>query len=365
VYAFLRRASGHGLAAMVMIWLLAMSGGAAAALARAPRAVKVDTVCLRVHNGSDRQASTLFGRRYRVARTTARTPAIVLVHGVASSTANWDFLPRLSVARSLARQGYVVISYDRLGFARSPYHGAGGGKSITSLNQQAMLHEVVRAVHRGTYRLGRGSTCTRIRKTRSQRSRRVVIIGHSAGGGIVEGYPGTYHDVAAMVQADWSSFPPLSGAPAPTVPPEVGQQLAAGKDYIAFFANRQECESFNQYALGAVARAVRVACNPRAFIATPAGEFLGFQQLITHNLAAIKQTGRTPVLLTWGDHDYIFPPDSAAAEYKYWVDNCPGCDLTATFLPRTGHLFMVHRSLPDWVRDVTDWLRSRGLSSRG
>jgi pimeloyl-ACP methyl ester carboxylesterase len=347
---------------MVVFGLLAAIWDPGVGLARPPRAVKVDTVCFRVHNGADRQASTLFGRRYRVGRTTARTPAIVLVHGVASSTANWDFLRRLSVARSLARRGYVVISYDRLGFARSPYHGAGGGKSITSLNQQAMLHQVVRAVHRGTYALGRGSTCARTRAARPQRSRRVVIVGHSAGGGIVEGYPGTYHDVAAMVQADWSSFPPLSGAPAPSVPPEVGQQLTAGKDYIAFFANRQECESFNQYAPGAVARAVRVACNPRAFVATPAGEFLGFPQLTAHNLAAIKATGRIPVLLTWGDHDYIFPPDSAAAEYKYWVDNCPGCDVTATFLPRTGHLFMVHRSLTDWVRDVTGWLRSRGVS---
>jgi pimeloyl-ACP methyl ester carboxylesterase len=347
---------------MVVCGVLATTWGAGAALAKRSRALRVDTVCFRVHNGSDTQASTLFGQRYRVGRTTSRTPAIVLVHGVASSTANWDFLPGLSVARSLARRGYVVISYDRLGFARSPYHGAGGGKSITSPNQQAMLHEVVRAIRRGTYALGRGSSCARTRAARPQRSRRVVIIGHSAGGGIVEGYPGTYHDVAAMVQADWSSFGPLSGAPAPSVPPEVGQQLAAGKDYIAFFANRQECESFNQYAPGAVARAVRVACDPRAFVATPAGEFLGFPALTMHNLAAIKQTGRTPVLLTWGDHDYIFPPDSAAAEIKYWVDNCAGCDVTATFLPRTGHLFMVHRSLSDWVRDVTGWLRSRGVS---
>jgi len=364
VSAFLRRARVCGVAAMVVSGLLAIPWGAAAAPAKHSRAVRVDTVCFPVHNGSDKQASTLFGKRYRVGRTTSRTPAIVLVHGVASSTANWDFLPRLSVARSLAARGYVVISYDRLGFARSAYHGAGGGKSITSPNQQAMLHEVVRAVHRGAYALGRGSTCARTRAARPRRSRRVVIVGHSAGGAIVEGYPGTYHDVAAMVQADWSGFPPLSGAPAPSVPPEVGQQLAAGKDYIAFFANRQECESFNEYTPGAVARAVRVACDPRAFVATPAGEFLGLNDLTRHNLAAIKHTGRTPVLLTWGDHDYIFPPDSAAAEVKYWTDNCADCDVTATFFPRTGHLFMVHRSLSDWVRDVTGWLRSRGVSPR-
>ncbi|MGZ4278961.1 MAG: hypothetical protein ACXVFK_17290, partial [Solirubrobacteraceae bacterium] len=29
-----------------------------------------------------------------------------------------------------------------------------------------------------------------------------MIIGHSAGGWIVAGYPGEYHDVAAMIQTD-------------------------------------------------------------------------------------------------------------------------------------------------------------------
>jgi pimeloyl-ACP methyl ester carboxylesterase len=337
--------------ALVMLW----AGDAAQAAS-----VRVETVCFSVHNGTDARASTLFGQRYTVGRATPRTPAIVLVHGVASSTANWDFTPRVSVARRLARAGYVVISYDRLGFARSRYRGPGA--SITTPNQRAMLHEVVRSVHRGSYALGRRSNCARTQGTAPPASRRVVIIGHSAGGAIVEGYPGIYHDVEAMVQADWSNFPPLSGAPAPAVPPEVGTQLAAGNDYIAFFANRQECESFNEYEPGAFAGVMRIACNPRAFVLTPAGEFIGFEQLRAQNRDAIKRTGRIPVLLTWGDHDYIFPPDSAAADLKYWVDNCGGCDVTATFYPRTGHLFMAHRSLGDWIRDVTAWLASRGVA---
>ena len=99
-------------------------------------------------------------RRLRMVAMAANTT-------VASSTANWDFLPRLSVARSLARAGYVVISYDRLGFARSPYRGA--GKSVTSPNQQAMLHEVVGAVRGGTYALGRGMSCAKTQAARPER----------------------------------------------------------------------------------------------------------------------------------------------------------------------------------------------------
>jgi pimeloyl-ACP methyl ester carboxylesterase len=345
-------------AAVVAAGALAPAAGAQGGSAPG---LEVDTVCFDVRNGSDRQVSTLFGQRYSVGKPPARTPAIVLVHGVASSTANWDFTPRLSVARSLARAGFVVISYDRLGFARSRYRGSGGGTSITMPNQRDMLHQLVTQVRRGRYKEARGSSCARTTTARPPANRRVVVVGHSAGGAIVQGYPGRYRDVAAVVQAAWSNLPPLSGAPAPAIPPGVGPQLVAGAQSIDFFANRQECESFNAYPPGAVASAVRIACDPENFVKTPAGEFLSFAQLQTENAAAIKATGRTPVLLTWADHDYIFPPDAAAADYKYWVDNCAGCDVTSTSFPRTGHLFMVHESLPDWVTTVTAWLRSRGL----
>ena len=40
----------------------------------------------------------------------------------------------------------------------------------------------------------------------------VAILGHSAGGWIVAGYPGTFHDVAAMIQT--SIFATTDGAAA-------------------------------------------------------------------------------------------------------------------------------------------------------
>jgi hypothetical protein len=44
-----------------------------------------------------------------------------VLDGIASSTGNWDFSPTWSVARALATAGYVVFSYDRLGYAKSSY----------------------------------------------------------------------------------------------------------------------------------------------------------------------------------------------------------------------------------------------------
>ena len=80
--------------------------------------LQVATVCFPVTDplGLPR---TLYGKRYTTPTARSSTPAIVLVHGIASSTANWDFSPTWSTARALASAGYVVYSYDRLGYARS------------------------------------------------------------------------------------------------------------------------------------------------------------------------------------------------------------------------------------------------------
>jgi hypothetical protein len=73
--------------------------------------VRVATVCFRVTNPAGGQ-STLYGLRYtdNPGRVDPATPAIVLVHGIASSTENWDFSRTWSVARALAAAGYVVYS---------------------------------------------------------------------------------------------------------------------------------------------------------------------------------------------------------------------------------------------------------------
>jgi pimeloyl-ACP methyl ester carboxylesterase len=82
--------------------------------------LQIATVCFPVTDplGLPR---TLYGKRYTTPTATSSTPEIVLVRGIASSTANWDFSPTWSTARALATAGYVVYSYDRLGYARSSY----------------------------------------------------------------------------------------------------------------------------------------------------------------------------------------------------------------------------------------------------
>jgi hypothetical protein len=129
---------------------------------------------------------------------------------------------------------------------------------------------------------------------------------------------------------------------------------------VPFFRDRQECEAFNIHPPGAVPSVVQVACDPSAFVLTPAGEWTGIVALQQENDQFVKATGSIPVLLTYADHDAAFPPETADADEAYWRANC-ACDVTRWDEPATGHLFMAHRSMTAWVDAVTRWLRARKI----
>ncbi len=363
-------------ALVALLVLLGMGAFATGAVAdsthaqQAPRMqfgdrVAITTVCFTVTNPAGGQ-STLYGLRYidRAARVNSSTPAIVLVHGIASSTENWDFSPTWSVARGLAAAGYVVYSYDRLGYAKSSYFSQpGGGRTLTTAAHRAELHQLVQEVQSGDFTTTARSDCSAPERPARIHGRRVVIVGHSAGGWIVAGYPGTYHDVAAMIQADidGSGAQPPPGTPPP--PPSVGGGFTPDPnhpDYFEFFQTRQNCEDFNTYPPGEVAYVVQIACTP-PFLDSPFGEIQDLPVKFIQNDAAINAIGPSiSVLLTSGDHDSVDPPVDAAADYAYYQQHC-GCDVTQLLLSDTAHLFMVHQSLPIWLNYVVGWLSDRGL----
>ena len=176
----LRRAAAALLAALLLALL---GGGAASAAGAAPapdsgNPMRVETVCFSVTNPAGSR-STLYGQRYIDRPVTPRTPAIVLVHGIASSTENWDFTPSWSVARALAQAGFVVISYDRLGYAKSSYlDHPGGGLTLSTAAQRNLLHQVVGEVKTGAYTTARGEDCSAPQRPSTLRNPTVVIIGH-------------------------------------------------------------------------------------------------------------------------------------------------------------------------------------------
>jgi pimeloyl-ACP methyl ester carboxylesterase len=322
----------------------------------------VTSVCLPVTNPAGGR-SVLYGQRFIDGPVSATTPAIVLVHGIASSTENWDFSPTWSVARALASAGYVVFSYDRLGYAKSSYYAQpGGGYTLTTQAHRAMLHDVVGDVKTGGYRIASSSDCSGATTPANTQNRTVVIIGHSAGGWVVAGYPGEYHDVAAMIQTDISGS--VGGS---TTSPLGGSSSGGGftpdpnhPDYFEFFQTTQNCLDFNTYPPGVVPYVANIACTP-PFLDSPYGEIADLGAMYAQNDAYISMIGPSiPVLLTSGEEDTTDPPSSADADYDYYKAHC-GCDVTQLLLPDTAHLFMVHKSLPTWVEDVVNWLTAHGL----
>jgi pimeloyl-ACP methyl ester carboxylesterase len=334
----------------------------------APRMVfdnkmQVSSVCLPVNNPAGGQ-SLLYGQRFTDGPVSAGAPAIVLVHGIASSTENWDFSPTWSVARALASAGYVVFSYDRLGYAKSSWFSQpGGGYLLTTQAHRAMLHDVVGDVKNGTYGLTSSSDCSGATTPAGTQNRTVIVVGHSAGGWIVAGYPGEYHDVAAMIQTD------ISGSAGGSATSPLGGSSSGGgftpdpshPDYFQFFQTTQNCLDFNTYPPGVVQYVVDIACAP-PFLDSPFGEIADLAAKYAENDAYIAMIGPSiPVLLTSGMQDTTDPPSSADADFAYYRAHC-GCDVTELLLPDTAHLFMVHRSLPTWVDHVVNWLTAHGLA---
>lgn len=324
--------------------------------------MNVDSVCFPVTNPAGGE-SLLYGQRFTDGPTSSSTPAIVLVHGIASSTEDWDFSPTWSVARALASAGYVVFSYDRLGYANSSYFDQpGGGFTLTTQAHRSMLHDVVADVKTGGYRPTSTGDCAGALTPAGTQNRTVVVIGHSAGGWIVAGYPGEYHDVAAMIQADisgsagGSATSPLGSSSGGSFTPDPNHP-----DYFQFFQTSQDCLTFNTYPPGVVQYAATIACTP-PFLDSPFGEIADLPAMYAQNDAYIAMIGPAiPVLLTSGEQDTTDPPSSANADYAYYKAHC-GCDVTQLLLSNTGHLFMVHESLPSWIDYVVNWLTAHGIS---
>ena len=344
--------------ALIASAIAAQGARAAHAATPAPRMhfdnqLIVRTACFSVVN-PEGSRSVLYGQRFTDGTSSTASPTIVLVHGIASSTEDWDLSRTWSAARALASAGYVVVSYDLLGFAKSRYT-AGSGGTLTTAVQRQVLHQVVEQVKAGSYTLSTRSDCSKPGDSQALRSDKVVIVGHSAGGLVVAGYPGQYHDVAAMIQADISASKATTPAPGGGFNPQPGHV-----DYFQFFRTRQDCETFNAFEPGVVKYVLNIACAP-PFVLTPVGEITGLDQAYADDATYIPKIGpRSPVLLTSGADDTTDPPQAAQNDFAYYRSHCQ-CSVSQFVLPNTGHLFVAHKSLPAWVQHVVTWLSSHQI----
>lgn len=324
---------------------------------QAAEAVHTDEVCFSVHNTGDSEASAVYGKRYWTKKPTAKTPVIVLVHGVSPDHRYWDLRPDFSVARNLARAGYLVISYDRLGWGRSPYHRAGGGRLLTLSGARDMLHEVVTHVHEGSYAAAGRGGCAAPGRPVGLASDKVVIIGNSAGGGIVNGYAGTYRDVAAVIPIGWSNHGFSADLTAYFATWMPGATLS---EYATFLPDEASCTRFVLYVPGMAPGFERFCANGYGD-AAPIGETTFLPNLIAENLLSISSVpDGLPILNVWADHDAAFDSTNQTLEDTALRD-LTHADFESWTQTDAGHAPAVHRTMPTFTAKVINWLTSKGL----
>ncbi|MGQ0466297.1 MAG: alpha/beta hydrolase [Sporichthyaceae bacterium] len=322
--------------------------------------VGTDEVCFAAHNPGDPDPVVLYGKRFYRGKPTASTTAIVLVHGGGPTHDYWDARPDFSVARNLARAGYLVIAYDRLGYGKSPYDRARGGYRLTGSGARAMLHDVVTQTKDGSYRAATDGSCASPGTAPGPATSTVVLVGDSFGGAIVGGYPGTYGDVAAAIPTGWSNLG-FAADFAGYFLPEQTRQLAAGSDYLKVVPTEATCTRWALH-VPEVHPAVRDEWCAGGYGPWPAAEFTTAPAFLAENLAATTKVGPDlPILLVFPERDAIFPPEQAAAEFAYWQRHC-GCDVALSAPANAGHAMAAHRSMPAYTAEIVSWLAAKGLA---
>ena len=110
--------------------------------------------------------------------------AVLLLHGLSYTKEAWDF-PGYSVAQEIAKAGYTVLAYDRLGYGESKLE-----------NGYMVTHEAMA-----------GQANQVIKQLRDQGFGHVVLGGHSAGAGATEFLAGTFGGVDAIMPLGWHHRP--------------------------------------------------------------------------------------------------------------------------------------------------------------
>ena|SRR3990167_338814 len=317
--------------------------------------IKTDTVCFNsIYNGNTYNITgTIFYK------SVSPSNLIITVHGFVNDRNVWDGgilgPDEDSYARTLVNAGYVVITYDRLGYGQSKIPGA--GFTIDSEVQLQNLRDIIVQIKNGS------NSCS----STKFKFDKIILIGHSGGAAIIESYATQYHDVAAIVPMT----PP--GPPGFETNAEfynniiinwIIPKIYAGSDYVTMFPPgsngiSQDCLHFFFDPDNTNPKISNIYCSNENLKTSPSGEYLSALEFWNKTHTSIPKIEKNlPVLLVFADNDLLFN-ESQKAERNYWKQNCE-CDISI-LRTETGHMLMFHRSSKDTIEQIIDWLHSNGL----
>ena len=314
--------------------------------------IKTDTVCFdsQYNDITYNITGTIFYKSFNPSNL------IIAVHGFVNDRSVWDggLLPdENSYARTLTNAGYIVLTYDRLGYGQSKINTPGAGFTIDSNVQLQNLRDIVIQTKNGS------NNCSSI--TKKFRFDKIILIGHSGGSAIIESYAAQYHDVDAII---------------PMTPPGLGinvefnntainnwiiPQIYAGNDYVTMFPPgskriSQDCLHFFFDPNNTDPKISNTYCSNKNLIPSPSGEYLTAQDFWKKTLMSVPQIKvGLPVLLIFADNDLLFN-EYQKADIDFWKQSC-NCNLSILHT-KTGHMLMFHESSGDIIEHIIDWLHS-------
>ena len=337
-----RRASTAVLLALAALMQLA-------APARAEDVVDL-SVSFAVHNtNTSAVPCTSDGRAYTVrghlTRPAAASGAVaVYLPGLDTGEWNWRLtaVPGYDWSLEMARAGETSLTLDPLGYGAS---GHPPGSAICYGSQADVVHQVVSELRAGRYEAGRAAP---------PHFRRVVLVGHDAGGAFAQIEAYSYRDVDALVVATWADQgqTPLLLERAN----RAGAVCAAGGGGYFYMERPAEyrADLFDDVDPSVFQAFLRLR-EPN-----PCGEMSTALAAIATDRVRVREI-RVPVLLAIGADDKIFTRAGWAQQRGLYAGSR---DVTAVSLAGTGHYPMLERSAPRFRALVAGWLDRRGLGVR-
>lgn len=297
------------------------------------------------------------GRTYTVAGTlilpaSGRPAGVTLyAHGFGYAGYFWHFtaVPGYDYATAEAQAGHASLVIDRLGYGGS---SVPPGTASCVGSQATVLHEIVQELRTGSY-VASGTSAPAFS--------RVGLVGHSAGGELVEVEAYTFHDIDALGVVEWAdqSY-------------SVGTYAAFGGDAIQCAAggNRQVGSTSTGYAeFGSTASqydalmfhdaapAVVAAANSRRTL-DPCGQIESVLTGVGLDVLDVSAI-RVPIAYVHAGQDAIFTiglpwPQLQEALYR-------SAALTDISLPGEGHAVTLERAAPRFEAAMSAWLGANRL----
>jgi pimeloyl-ACP methyl ester carboxylesterase len=319
------------------------------------------------------QSVPVHGTLFAPARFSSSTPVVVLLHGGGTPSIQWDggglygVVDGTTLPRALAGAGYAVLTYDRVGYAGSPYIGGSRTGYDLDLDAQSDVHhQILQDLRRGTYGLTDGD-CANGSKAGIQ-SATVVQGGLSLGGVLAIHYALTYHDTQGLLILAGAGF-----ATAPEFDAALAQCSAKTMDattgYLVPWCSYKVCEDLFVYVPGADRAAIDAECLGIEDVRAPAGESTLFRALVADNHENLDRMDDIPVLLEYNQYDRAAnfgngsdDDSQVAIELAYWRQQCGCKDQVSNFtLPDSGHVPMFQRSHSLLNDRVIAWLGEAGF----